>query len=64
MLWSTFIAFAAGALMALFSVFGFVHLRRTAPKQRSCPSSPPRSRPRPHTEDLCLCRSPVTARKL
>src|SRR5215472_9001729 len=31
MLWSAFIAFAAAALMALFSVFGFVHLRRTAP---------------------------------
>lgn len=32
MLWSAFIAFAAAALMALFSVFGFAHLRRTAPE--------------------------------
>ena len=31
MLWSALIAFAAGALMILFSVFGFVHLRGTAP---------------------------------
>jgi hypothetical protein len=37
MLWSAFIAFAAGALMALFSVFGFVHLRRTAPESEVLP---------------------------
>ena len=37
MLWSAFIAFAAGALMVLFSVFGFVHLRRTAPAAEVLP---------------------------
>lgn len=37
MLWSAFIAFAAAALMALFSVFGFVHLRRTAPEAEVMP---------------------------
>ncbi len=31
MLWSAFIAFAAAAVMALFSVLGLAHLRRTAP---------------------------------
>src|SRR5215472_15727712 len=37
MLWSAFIAFAAGALMALFSIFGFAHLRRTAPEAEVLP---------------------------
>jgi len=37
MLWSAFIAFAAGVLMALFSIFGFVHLRRTAPEAEVMP---------------------------
>lgn len=38
MLWSAFIAFTAGALMALFSVLGFAHLRRTAPEAEILPS--------------------------
>lgn len=37
MLWSAFIAFAAGALMALFSVLGLAHLRRTAPEAEVLP---------------------------
>lgn len=37
MLWSAFIAFAAGALMVLFSLFGFAHLRRTAPEAEVLP---------------------------
>lgn len=37
MLWSAFIAFGAALLMALFSVFGFVHLRRTRPETEVLP---------------------------
>lgn len=37
MLWSAFIAFAAAALMAVFSAFGIAHLRRTAPQAEVLP---------------------------
>lgn len=37
MLWSAFIAFAAAVLMALFSIFGIAHLRRTAPQAEVLP---------------------------
>jgi hypothetical protein len=37
MLWSAFIAFAAAALMALFSILGLAHLRRTAPQAEVLP---------------------------
>ena len=45
MLWSAFIAFAAGALMILFSAFGFVHLRRTAPESEVLPKLATRVQP-------------------
>jgi len=37
MLWSAFIAFAGGAVMLLLSLFGFAHLRRTAPQAEVLP---------------------------
>ncbi len=37
MLWSAFIAFAAGAVMLLLSLFGYAHLRRTAPEAEILP---------------------------
>jgi len=37
MLWSAFIAFAAGALMLVLSLFGYAHLRRTAPEAEILP---------------------------
>ncbi len=37
MLWSAFIAFAAGAVMLALSLFGYAHLRRTAPEAEILP---------------------------
>ena len=37
MLWSAFFAFAAGAVMLMLSLFGFAHLRRTAPPAEVLP---------------------------
>ena len=37
MLWSAFIAFAAGAVMLALSLFGYAHLRRTAPQTEILP---------------------------
>jgi hypothetical protein len=37
MLWSAFTAFAAAALMALFSILGLAHLRRTMPQAEVLP---------------------------
>ncbi len=37
MLWSAFIAFAAGAVMLVLSLFGYAHLRRTAPEAEILP---------------------------
>jgi hypothetical protein len=37
MLWSAFIAFAGGLVMLLLSLFGFAHLRRTAPQAEVLP---------------------------
>jgi hypothetical protein len=44
MLWSAFIAFAAGALMLLLSLFGYAHLRRTAPEAEILPKIATRPR--------------------
>jgi hypothetical protein len=45
MLWSAFIAFAAAALMIVFSAFGMVHLRQTAPEAEVLPKLSVRVRP-------------------
>jgi hypothetical protein len=45
MLWSAFIAFAAAALMVLFAVFGFIHLRNTAPETEVLPKLATRFQP-------------------
>ena len=45
MLCSAFIAFAAAALMALFSVLGIVHLRRNAPEAEVLPRLATRVQP-------------------
>ena len=37
MLWSAFIAFAAGAVMLVLSLFGYAHLRRTSPQAEILP---------------------------
>ena len=45
MLWSAFIAFAAAVLMAVFSLFGIVHLRGTAPEAEVLPKLATRVQP-------------------
>jgi hypothetical protein len=37
MLWSAFVAFAAGAVLLALSLFGYAHLRRTAPEAEILP---------------------------
>jgi hypothetical protein len=45
MLWSAFIAFTAAALMALFSILGLAHLRRTTPQAEVLPKLATRIHP-------------------
>jgi hypothetical protein len=46
MLWSAFIAFAAGAVMLVLSLFGYAHLRRTALEAEILPRIATRTRVR------------------